>query len=293
MTKIQFQFIGLSILALFAWVELSLAATPRLIEITRANRSQFHNLPTTQAMRGVTCRLRKLETIRPSIIPGKLKKIRKKRFFIPTTIRRKAIIQRSACAAFAASLVSGSSSSASSSSSSSSSASAVCQPPMDFVPIETEAQLVEIADANQNYYLCNDIALANPFPILFPRAEYQGRFDGGGHKISNLRIARPDAITAGLFGLLGRSAVIRNLILENVQVEGNFGVGALAGLSDGAIENVRIINGTITGSGSGWAGALVGYQGGLISPVQCSATNVVDGNTGQLAPLIGLNRSPQ
>lgn len=165
-----------------------------------------------------------------------------------------------------------------------------CVAPEGFLKIESEAQLEAINSPRQNYFVCNDIVMTHPHAILFPRTEYLGVLDGGGHALIDLRVIQPNATSSGLFGLLGAGAVIRNLTLRNVQIEGGFAAGALAGLSEATLENVHVEDGTVTGSGSGWLGALVGFQGARTAPVNCSTRNVLNGSTDEILPLVGFSR---
>ncbi len=69
-------------------------------------------------------------------------------------------------------------------------------------------------------------------------AGFTGRFDGGGHIISNLTIDRPNASFTGLFGIAGAGSSFLNLGVTNANVSGASRVGALAGFSNGSFSNV-------------------------------------------------------
>ena len=127
-----------------------------------------------------------------------------------------------------------------------------------------------------------------------PIGLYTAVFDGNGHTIHNLYFTsqyhptRPlqfpeieDRI--GLFHELTKTGVIRNVMLEDVNVSGNgIAVGALAGWNHGTVSNAGV-SGTV--SGSGWIGALVGYSYGTIedshSSGAVSGKNRVGGLVGQ------------
>ena len=109
----------------------------------------------------------------------------------------------------------------------------------DFVEIDDADGLLEIGEddgppLSGRYILTGDIALTDEWtPIGSAEEPFTGVFDGGGHKISGLRIeSTEDGV--GFFGFLGDGAEIRNLSLEAVLVMGGDGVGALAGISGAA-----------------------------------------------------------
>ncbi|MBQ6381368.1 MAG: hypothetical protein IJJ41_07210 [Clostridia bacterium] len=76
-------------------------------------------------------------------------------------------------------------------------------------------------------------------PIGSESNKYMGTFDGGGHTISGLSnedvAVKPEY--AGLFGYLDRGGVIRNVGLLDGSIEGTNKVGAVAGFSEGLIQN--------------------------------------------------------
>ncbi len=113
-------------------------------------------------------------------------------------------------------------------------------------------------------------------------ATYGGVFDGNGHVISNLFIDRGGHTRAGLFDGIAWGAVVRDLGLRNVNVTGNDGVGALAGINNGTVRRAWS-TGSVTGNAHN-VGGLVGWNGGgdLIEN-SWSAANVTGGeNTGGL-----------
>lgn len=89
-----------------------------------------------------------------------------------------------------------------------------------------------------------------------PIGEFGGVFDGRGYTISNLKINRPTQSYIGLFGNVKSDAKITNLILKDVDVVGGQYTGALAGNCSGAVSDVKVIGGNVTGSNS--TGGLVG-----------------------------------
>ena len=113
-------------------------------------------------------------------------------------------------------------------------------------------------------------------------------FDGNGHTFSNLYIYRITISyytnTAGLFGYIGyigRSGVIRELGLLDVNVTSIYGVSALAGDNSGTI-SASYANGNV--SGEEGVGGLIGRNSG---PVSASyATGAVSGEE-EVGGLIG------
>jgi len=129
-----------------------------------------------------------------------------------------------------------------------------------------------------HYRLIDDIDLAGtPYvnwgPIGSEGNPFTGKLDGGGHKISNLTIDRPDQDYVGLFGVTGSGAVIRNLGLENVNVTGHDYVGGLVGSSSGTITD-SYAKGSVTANSS--AGGLVGNNAGTIMSSYATGTVMTD-----------------
>lgn len=95
---------------------------------------------------------------------------------------------------------------------------------------------------------------------------FAGSFDGGYHKISNLKIENASVITNGLFGVVANGAVIKDLTVENADVAGSFFVGTLVGYIPSEtstpseytiIENVKI-KGDVTVKGYFSFGGMIG-----------------------------------
>ncbi len=98
---------------------------------------------------------------------------------------------------------------------------------------------------------------------------FNGRFDGLGHSISGLAIARPTSNYVGLFAVT-RGAIVRNLTLAGGAVAGRSYAGALVGYADTTtlISNVSasVAVSSIDNNGSG------AYAGGLVGRFEGSAT---------------------
>jgi hypothetical protein len=114
------------------------------------------------------------------------------------------------------------------------------------------------ADWNKNFILIADVNLQGI--ILTPVGDYTtnftGVFDGNNHIISNVDINTPDNGCVGLFGYICTGAQIRNLGIEDVNINGSYYVGGLVGGNYGG----SIINCHSTGMVSGFdnIGGLVG-----------------------------------
>ena len=93
------------------------------------------------------------------------------------------------------------------------------------------------------------------FYSLMSADEFTGRFDGGGFAIANLQIERPDDNQVGLFSVVGEGAIIEDVVLTDVVIQGKDHVGSLVG---------RMREGTIRGASV--SGSVVGerFVGGLV-----------------------------
>ena len=110
-----------------------------------------------------------------------------------------------------------------------------------------------------------------------PIDNFYGSFNGNNHVISGLYINRPKSVSedpVGIFGTIyGTNNYIKNLIIKDVNINGNFKAGALAGqvtITDGngiEINNVSVIGGNVYSSY---------YNGGLIGGI--GKVNVVTEN---------------
>ncbi len=124
---------------------------------------------------------------------------------------------------------------------------------------------------------------------VFQGISFTGRFNGNGHKISNMTIKPWDQNISylGLFGYLGAGAVVENLAVENAAITGGTGsqyIGGVCGANDGTITNCSAM-GTFSGRYS--VGGMCGdNKSGTIS--HCFATGAVNGQS-DLGGLCGNN----
>lgn len=80
-------------------------------------------------------------------------------------------------------------------------------------------------------------------PIGDMHTRFTGSYDGGNHSIKNLTINQPLDRDLGLFGQVS-GALVRNLVLENVNITGYYMLGSLAGkaIHNSRIEYVVVVN---------------------------------------------------
>jgi filamentous hemagglutinin family protein len=132
-------------------------------------------------------------------------------------------------------------------------------------------------DLKGNYALGKDIdaksTATTPVTPIAPTAQapFAGQFDGFGHVIDGLAITTHDiGVTAGvgLFGVVGKDGVVRNLGLTNVDVSGDAGggYGPIAGRNDGTVAYAWATGGVGSGQSFGGisGGGLVGVNAGTI-----------------------------
>ncbi len=118
----------------------------------------------------------------------------------------------------------------------------------------------------------------------FEGTPFTGSFDGRGHSIRNLTIRNDTAQFLALFGRVAKEAMVRDLGMEDAQVDGHANDHAvLAGENDG-----RIVRCHAQGHarGSYEIGILVGWNCGEVS--DCWAAGEVDGYSG-VGGLVGIN----
>ena len=140
------------------------------------------------------------------------------------------------------------------------------------------AELVNGGKTDINITLDKNIDLTGkdwtPIGTSFDNS-YTGTFDGGGHTITGLTITTNDQFV-GLFGYLNRAGMVKNVVMEGIQITSNhmFGcTGGVAGFSWGTIENCSV-SGSV--SGTDCVGGVVGSQkaGSIIG---CSSSATVKG----------------
>lgn len=109
--------------------------------------------------------------------------------------------------------------------------------------------------------------------IAGDRFGFTGSLQGHGHAIRGLRINRSEVGGVGLFGVLAKPGSIAGVRLENAEVRGLHGVGALVGANFGLIADC---SGSVKVTGTNATGALVGGHAGRL--IRCQASGEVTGN---------------
>ena len=140
------------------------------------------------------------------------------------------------------------------------------------------AELVNGGKTDINITLDKNIDLTGkgwtPIGTSFDNS-YKGTFDGGGHTITGLTVTTNDQFV-GLFGYLNRAGMVKNVVMEGIQITSNhmFGcTGGVVGYSWGTIENCSV-SGSV--SGTICAGGVVGIQWEA-SITGCSSSATVKG----------------
>jgi len=154
--------------------------------------------------------------------------------------------------------------------------------------VGTPEQLSNIREnLDENFLQIADIDLAD---YLSEKAwdpiggEFDGSFDGNGFKIKHLGIPENFNYYRGLFYHLGENAIIKNIALEDINLNGYLVVGGIAGRNYG-----KITGSYVTGEIYGWhpLGGLVGENFGEIKDCY---TDVSINGAGEAGGLVGINK---
>ena len=166
--------------------------------------------------------------------------------------------------------------------------------PNDPYRIATAEDLNDIGnheeDWNKHFILVNDVNLAQYTGTQFNRIgtswnnAFTGVFDGNDHKICNFTWDSNGISSVGLFGCVGSGGQIKNLGMENVDVNGKANVGGLVGDNWGSVSNCYS-TGDVKGDLR--VGSLVGFNlDGSVS--NCYSTGDVSGSD-RVGGLVGAN----
>jgi len=96
----------------------------------------------------------------------------------------------------------------------------------------------------------------------FYTAPFTGSLDGQGYEIRDLSINRPHECQVALFAFVGEAGAIQNVSVVNATVTGGGPVGSLVAMNDGTVSN-SYSTGNVTGDGE--VGGLVGHNGGIVN----------------------------
>lgn len=122
------------------------------------------------------------------------------------------------------------------------------------------------------------------------RVAFTGRFYGNGHAIRHLTIDSTDIQYFGLFGNIGSTGRVYDLVLEDICITIVKRAGGLAGFNQGGIVNCSV-TGRIRGpERSSWLGGLVGTNTGSITNCRAAVTVTGGDYSMMLGALVGLHR---
>ncbi|MBU1143677.1 MAG: InlB B-repeat-containing protein [Firmicutes bacterium] len=160
--------------------------------------------------------------------------------------------------------------------------------------ITTPAEFYAMAsvETNLSYALANDLDFTG-FTWATTNASFKGRLYGDGFTIKNLTMAS----TAQYGGIFSRAngAIIRDLVLENINVVSSARGGALIGRVENVavlIENVVLINSFVQGADSNGVGGLIGHAANQVTlnnvaVIDTEVTNVGQKNVGGVIGRVG------
>ncbi|MBR4110687.1 MAG: hypothetical protein IKK43_03235 [Clostridia bacterium] len=141
-------------------------------------------------------------------------------------------------------------------------------PPSDSMVYINTPQDMELIRQNPNgYYKLSadiDMSMYSQGNGWKPIENFYGVFEGRGYKISNLVINRDSENYCGLFGQVYDTAILSEVVLENVNVNGGANTGALAGNCTGTISNCSV-TGIVNSSGNSVGGLVGSYNSNQIS----------------------------
>lgn len=142
--------------------------------------------------------------------------------------------------------------------------------------------------ATTYYVLTSDIDLnSQPFTPIGTSSSYpfNGHFDGAQHTITNLSVTKK-ASNVGLFGRV--SGTVENLTLNRAQISGgnaDYGyIGAVAGYTNGTIQNCVVKNSTVNGTG-GSVGGIIGEASANVA--YCAVQNTTVNGADYVGGVVG------
>lgn len=173
-----------------------------------------------------------------------------------------------------------------------------------FATINTSAKTLSIASEAEMALLSKDASTYADYTVTLtadinlkdyfwtPIAGFNGTFDGQGHTISGVMINNSSSDDQGLFGVFGKSAKVRNLVIANSYISGGNNTGAVVGATDGTSEDASLIENchvmesvTITGTEGANYGGIAGFSGGSI--IACSSAAMMSAQGNNTAGIVG------
>lgn len=140
----------------------------------------------------------------------------------------------------------------------------------------------------------DDWSQGNFRPIGTKAEPFKGNLDGDGHTISGLNIIgksgtakgsdKPAANYTGLFGYLANGSSVTDLIIDAANIKGNQYTGAVAGYSEGTIEDCQLGKKGVV-EGISYTGGLVGYSTMPLSSLRNMGT--VTGSQSNTGGIVG------
>lgn len=130
-----------------------------------------------------------------------------------------------------------------------------------------DADFVVTQDINLTGYVFDWSVIARPSSVTtdysYNGTAFSGTFDGQGYSLTGLTIdtsANPGRSYIGLFGQLSSTAVVSNVMLNDVMIDGRNSryVGAIAGENRGSVSKCGVEGNVDAGNSSMYAGGVVG-----------------------------------
>ena len=115
---------------------------------------------------------------------------------------------------------------------------------------------------------------SNYTPIGTFYCVFSGTFDGQGHTVRGIHIYSNNGYQ-GLFGVIGDSGTVRNVILADAQIMGDDEVGGIAGRNYGIIDNCHVADNVVIGCTDDSAydyGGIAGINSGTVNGCTSSVT---------------------
>ena len=103
--------------------------------------------------------------------------------------------------------------------------------------------------------------------------KFNGTFDGKGYSINNLTLKNENQYNS-IFGV--NAGIIKNVVLNNIQIEGGDITGILAAKNIGNIENIKVNNSNVKGQNN--VGAIVAINNGVVKDSSVSSSQIRGGN---------------
>lgn len=170
-----------------------------------------------------------------------------------------------------------------------------------FIDSEEDLSRIGVDDVfalNHNYILQQDISLTSNFTPIAKGVEsgFTGTFNGNGYSIRNLSVASAEGVSnAGLFAKIGATGIVTNLVLDDVNISGQFeNAGSVAGVNLGTINRVEVLNGLVTStldnSNVGGVAGVVEYSNTNVGRIDRTLSSVSVSGTLNVGGLTGVNK---